>query len=219
MSEDSFASKINMQNKSINILRIDSSSRIKKAYSRMLTTEVINQIKEQYKETNVVDRNISDLPFLSEAAVEGMFTPETLRTKEQIESLILSDKLIEELFWSDIIVFGVPIYNFNVPAALKAYLDLIVRIEKTFVHTNDHSKGLIHGKKAYVVVTSGGTAFKSKVDFASNYMEFILSFIGIRDVTFINATNIDTEKHDTVLLTVKQELEELIKINELKAVA
>jgi FMN-dependent NADH-azoreductase len=185
----------------------------------MLTTEVINQIKQQYKETNVVDRNISDLPFLSESAVESMFIPEASRTKEQIGSLILSDKLIEELFWSDIIVFGVPIYNFNVPAALKAYLDLTVRIEKTFVHTDGHSKGLIHGKKAYVIITSGGTVFKSKVDFTTHYMEFILSFIGIRDLTFINATNIDTEKHDTVLLTVKQELEELIKSNELKAVA
>jgi FMN-dependent NADH-azoreductase len=185
----------------------------------MLTTEVINQIKQQYKETNVVDRNISDLPFLSEAAVEGMFIPETSRTKKQIESLVFSNKLIEELFWSDIIVFGVPIYNFNIPAALKAYLDLTVRIEKTFVHTEDHSKGLIHGKKAYVVITSAGTMFKSKVDFTTHYMEFILSFIGIKDATFINATNIDTEKHNTVLLAVKEKLEELVKINELKAVA
>jgi FMN-dependent NADH-azoreductase len=88
---------------------------------------------------------------------------------------------------ADILVIGVPVYNFGVPAALKAWIDMIARARETFKYTENGSVGLLSGKKAYLIVASGGTEVESGIDYATPYMKHVLGFIGVTDVTVIAA--------------------------------
>jgi len=167
-----------------NILRIDASARKAGSSSRALTDALI----EKLSPGNIVSRDLSEaLPFVTENWVHANFTDEAERTAEQKAELALSDALVEEIFAADILVIGTPIYNFAVPAALKAWIDLIARARKTFHYTATGPEGLLSGKKAYLLIVSGGTEVGSDIDFASGYLKHILGFIGISDVTIIAA--------------------------------
>jgi len=98
-----------------------------------------------------------------------------------------SDELIAELEAADTIVIGVPVYNFAIPAALKAWVDQIARARRTFRYTETGPEGLLKGKKAYLVVASGGVPVGSDYDFATGYLRHVLGFVGITDVTVIEA--------------------------------
>jgi FMN-dependent NADH-azoreductase len=167
-----------------NILRIDASARKAGSSSRALTDALI----ERLSPANIVSRDLSEaLPFVTENWVHANFTDEAERTAEQKAELALSDALVEEIFAADILVIGTPIYNFAVPAALKAWIDLIARARKTFHYTATGPEGLLSGKQAYVLIASGGTEVGSDIDFASGYLRHILGFVGITDVTIIAA--------------------------------
>lgn len=107
--------------------------------------------------------------------------------------LALSDTLVGELKSADTIVIGTPVYNFAVPAALKAWIDLVARARETFQYTEDGPVGLLQGKKAYVIIASGGTKVGSEIDFAGNYLKHVLGFIGITDVTIVAADQLMME--------------------------
>ena len=170
-----------------NILHIDASARSEGSVSRALSQAVVDRISSV--DTDVVTRDIgaSPLPMVSESWVGANFTPDEARTAEQKEILALSDQLVAELETADTIVFGVPIYNFGVPAAFKAWIDLVARARKTFKYTENGPVGLLEGKKAYVVIASGGTASGSEIDFATPYVKHVLGFLGIHDVSFVAA--------------------------------
>ncbi len=166
------------------ILRIDSSARKNGSSSRVLTDAMI----EKLAPASIITRDVSGgLPFVSEDWVQANFTDEGERTDEQRAVLSRSDALVEELIAADTLVIGVPIYNFGIPASLKAWIDMIARARKTFEYTDNGPKGLLKGKKAYVLMASGGTEVGSDIDFASGYMKHVLGFIGITDVTIIAA--------------------------------
>ncbi len=99
---------------------------------------------------------------------------------------------------ADTIVIGLPIYNFGVPAALKAWIDLIARAGVTFQYSAEGPKGLLTGKHAIVAVASGGTEIGSDIDFASGYIRHVLGFVGITDVTFIRADRTALDMDGTV---------------------
>lgn len=127
------------------------------------------------------------------------------RTTEQHTELLQSDTLVNELQEADIIVIGLAIYNFSVPAAFKAWIDQIVRSKVTFRYTENGPEGLLENKKAYVVIASGGTQMDSDIDFFSAYVRHILDFIGIKDVAFIDSSGIGqaqakvlTQAHKTI---------------------
>ncbi|GAB5487103.1 MAG: NAD(P)H-dependent oxidoreductase [Parasphingorhabdus sp.] len=166
------------------ILRIDSSARKNGSSSRVLTDAMI----EKLAPASIITRDVSGgLPFVSEDWVNANFTDAAERTDEQRAVLSRSDALVEELIAADTLVIGVPIYNFGIPASLKAWIDMIARARKTFEYTDNGPKGLLKGKKAYVLMASGGTEVGSDIDFASGYMKHVLGFIGITDVTIIAA--------------------------------
>lgn len=119
--------------------------------------------------------------------------PKADRAAEQAASLELSDTLIAELEAADAIVIGMPIYNFAPPAAVKAWADQVAVPGRTFSYSADGPKGLLEGKKAYVVVTSGGTQVDSPIDFATPWLRFFLGFIGITDVTVIAADRLGAD--------------------------
>jgi FMN-dependent NADH-azoreductase len=109
------------------------------------------------------------------------------RSAAQRAALAESDALVAELAAADLLVIGVPIYNFGVPAALKAWVDMVARARLTFRYTENGPEGLLRGKRAYLVVASGGTAVGSEIDFATGYLRHVLGFLGIEDVQIIAA--------------------------------
>lgn len=184
-----------------NILRVDASARHGGSASRTLTDALIARLNP----AAVVSRDLSNaLPFVTENWVHANFTDEAERTEEQKAELALSDSLVAELVAADIVVIGSPIYNFGVPAALKAWIDMIARARKTFHYTEDGPKGLLTGKKAYVLMASGGTEIGSEIDFASGYLRHVLGFVGIDDVTIIAADRQMMRGEDAVSQALEQ---------------
>ncbi|MEP3225018.1 MAG: NAD(P)H-dependent oxidoreductase [Parasphingorhabdus sp.] len=166
------------------VLRIDASARTTGSSTRTMTDALIDQIAPE----NLTVRDVSQgLPFVTEDWVGANFTDEADRSDDQKAILSLSDVLVEEIFATDIIVIGAPIYNFGIPASLKAWIDMIARARKTFHYTATGPEGLVQGKKAYILAASGGTQVGSELDFATGYLRHVLGFIGIDDVTIIAA--------------------------------
>ncbi|NRB16232.1 MAG: NAD(P)H-dependent oxidoreductase [Rhodobacteraceae bacterium] len=166
------------------ILHIDASARSQGSTSRDLTAQIIKRLNAD----QVIRRDLtSPLPQLTEDWINANFTPADDRDAVQRDQLALSDQLVEEVKAADILVIGVPIYNFAIPASLKAWIDLIARIGLTFHYTETGPKGLMKGKRAIIALASGGTRVGSDIDFATGYLRHILGFIGITDVQFIAA--------------------------------
>ena len=131
------------------------------------------------------------IPFIDEQWITANFTPMEERTPEHKAQLSYSDSLVEELKIADHIVIASPIYNFSVPAVLKAWIDMIARARLTFRYTENGPEGLLNNKTAYLVVASGGVPIGSELDFASRYLKQVMTFIGIDKVEVIDASTID----------------------------
>lgn len=170
-----------------NILRIDASARRTGSVSRDLASRIIDQFGATAALT-VTSRDLAEpLPLIDENWVNANFTAPDERTAEQTQRLSLSDNLIAELQTADVLVVGLPVYNFSVPAAFKAWIDLVARAGVTFRYTENGPQGLLEGKRAIVAVASGGTEIGSEYDFATGYVRHVLGFLGIRDVVFVAA--------------------------------
>ena len=114
------------------------------------------------------------------------------------QAIALSDTIVEELMEHDTYVIGVPIYNFSMPAALKAWADLSARVGLTFKYGENGPEGLLEGKKAYIVVTSGGTQVGSDIDFLTPWLRHFLGFIGVKDIEIINASGLGSDSEATI---------------------
>jgi len=171
------------------ILRIDASARNAGSTTRQLTDQLVTRLVEQGYGAAVTTRDLALTPpaLLNEAWVGANFTDDADRNDDQRAALAASDELIAELEAADTIVIGVPVYNFAIPAALKAWVDLIARARRTFRYTETGPEGLLKGKKAYLVVASGGVPVGSDYDFATGYLRHVLGFVGITDVAIIAA--------------------------------
>ena len=180
------------------ILRIDASMRKKGSYSRTLGHRLIAQLKSQTS-SMVKERDLADgIPFINEAWIEANFTDVAERTAEQRSVLSFSDALISELKNAGTVVIGLPIYNFNVPAAFKAWIDQVARANVTFRYGENGPEGLLEDKKAYVVISSGGTQLGSDIDYVSDYIHHVLGFIGIKDVTIIDSSGIGRDEDNVI---------------------
>ena len=172
----------------LNVLRVDASMRRDGSVTRELADELVAVLADRPGGTAVTHRDLADgLPLIDEAWIGANFTDPAERSDAQREHLALSDELVGELQAADALVLAVPVYNFGVPAAMKAWIDLIARARETFRYSENGPVGLLEGKKAYVVIASGGTGVGSDIDFASGYLKHILGFVGITDVTLIAA--------------------------------
>lgn len=180
------------------ILHIDASARFEGSVSRALSQSLVETLSSP--ETSVIQRDIgaAPLPIITGDWVGANFTPDDQRSDAQKETLALSDDLIAELEAADTIVFGVPIYNFGVPATFKAWVDLVARARKTFKYSESGPVGLLEGKSAYVVIASGGTESGSEIDFATPYVRHVLGFLGIHDVTVIAADQLMATGDDKI---------------------
>lgn len=183
-----------MRNKPLQIIEISSSGRRNGSVSRQLCTDLIAALVRRHGAVDVTRRDLSDgMPFVDEAWIEANFTPEESRKESQHKSLLYSDLLVSELKIADVLVIGVPVYNFSISAALKAWIDMIARAGLTFRYTENGPKGLLEGKKAYLVVATGGVEVGGPIDFATPYLRHILSFVGITDVEVIAADKLNSD--------------------------
>jgi FMN-dependent NADH-azoreductase len=185
------------------ILHLDASGRHQASLTRQLSKQTVDAISRDGD--HITYRDIGQgLPFVNDMIISSYFTSPQERTVEQKQAVALSDEMVKELQDHDTYVIGVPVYNFSMPAAFKAWADLVARAGLTFKYTENGPVGLLANKKAYVVIASGGTLLGSEIDYLSPWLKFYLSFLGVVDVEVIAATG------------TKRNIDEVVKAAELQ---
>ena len=172
------------------VLHIDCSARTVNSVSRRLSQTVVEQLVRVEPGLQLVRRDLGNEapPPVNNTEAEAFFTPPPERTAEQLTALADSDTLTEELLAADILVLGTPMYNFNVPASLKAWIDYVVRPGKTFRRVaNGNLEGLCGDKKVYVCTASSGKSIGTGMDHLRPYLDVIFGFIGISEVVYFDA--------------------------------
>jgi FMN-dependent NADH-azoreductase len=173
------------------LLQVDSSARAT-SVSRKLTAQFVEEWKKNHFEDQIIYRDLSvtALPPITDDW-GATFLEESKLSPAQRSYLSASDKLIEELEAADIVVIGAPMYNFSISSPLKAWIDQIVRMGKTFSYRSEGPHGLLRNKKVFVITSRGGAYEKGSpaaaLDFQEPYLRAILGFVGLTDVTFIHA--------------------------------
>ncbi|MAX50355.1 MAG: FMN-dependent NADH-azoreductase [Methylophaga sp.] len=182
------------------ILHINSSERIQDSVTRQVSAELVSQLQKQSGLAIKSRDLVKGIPFINEDWIHANFTDPEQRTEQNKQALKISDQLVEELQAAEILVIASPIYNFSVPAVLKAWIDQVARARVTFRYTENGPEGLLKAKKAYLVMASGGVPLGSEVDYASTYLKQVMNFLGIHDVTVVDAGSLI---QDTEILTQK----------------
>lgn len=171
------------------LLVVETSPRGDYSISRHMTRRFVADWRAAHPAGEVTDRDLmeTDLPFVTAPWLQAYFTPAEQHSPDMKDALRLSDELVGEILEADHIVIATPVYNYNVPAALKAWVDHIVRKGLTL---GFDGSGLLTGKKATVLIASGGVYTEGSPirdrDIASQYLRLILKVIGITDVTFVS---------------------------------
>ena len=185
----------------INLLHIDASPRGERSHSRKITREFVETWQQFHPEDRVIYRDIgrNPIPHVTEAWIAAAFTPSEERSPEMQSALRLSDELIDELLAADIYVMGVPMYNWSVTSGFKAYIDNIVRIDRTWAYIPNENpefpyKPLVHGKKMFVIASRGDGGFapgerNHKRDLQIPLIKEVFGMLGITDITFITVEN------------------------------
>ncbi|WP_299194656.1 NAD(P)H-dependent oxidoreductase [uncultured Litoreibacter sp.] len=192
------------------LLRIDSSTRVEGSHTRALGDQAQAAWLAANPAGTVITRNTPDgsIPYLSQDTIAGFFTPPDDQTPEMKEATALSDQLIAELHSADLLLITAPLYNFGVPAALKAWIDLVTRMGHTFSYEDGAFKGLTQTKRAIVVCGYGSGDYlqgqpKEAANFLEPYLRFLLGFIGIEDVQVVSVQS-TTADADTVTRNMDQ---------------
>ena len=186
------------------IYQIDSSARKEGSTSRALAKKLLEKIKKPKDE--VIYRDLNDeMLFVTGLTESGMNIDQKDQNENHRKMFELSDQLVKELKESDIIIISAPIYNYGPPATLKAWSDLAARVGETFrFKPNGRREGLLKAKKAYLVITSGGTKLNSSEDFLTPWLKFILNFFGIDDVQVISADQMALDYEKSIMEAEKQ---------------
>lgn len=202
------------------LLHVDSSP-LETSISRELGREFVKSWIAAHPAGEVIYRDLAatQLKPLDASWIFSSFTPETSRTPEQAAALAVSDELIRELEQADEYVIGVAMHNFTIPGTLKLWIDQVLRSGSTFAYGANGPVGLLQGKKATILVATGGVydagSAASALNFVEPYLKTVLGFIGVTDVKFVTAGGtarlmtgaIDRE---TLLKPVLQQVREVV---------
>ncbi len=175
------------------LLHIDSSPRGDYSISRKLSAAFVDEWKGKHPDGKIIRRDLltTELPFVDIEWIGGAYSAPEQHTPQQAKSIRISDALVAELLEADEVVIGAPMYNFAVPANLKAYIDHIVRFGKTFNVSEKGYEGLAKGKKATFIVSSGGNYSAGgpaeKYNAESPYLQAIFGFMGFADTKVVLA--------------------------------
>jgi FMN-dependent NADH-azoreductase len=207
------------------LLHIDSSPRGDRSHSRRLTKEFVETWQQTNSNDVVTYRDVGrhPVPHVDEPWIAAAFTPTEQRTPELQEAIRISDRLVDEFLTADIYVIGVPMYNFSIPSTLKAYIDQIVRIGRTFAldpeNIDNPYKPLVLGKKMFIISARGGSGFGvggqyEKLNYQTTYLESLFAFLGITDITFIDLENdeIGGQKLEDAIASARTQIAQLIKM-------
>jgi FMN-dependent NADH-azoreductase len=183
------------------ILQLNTGVNYPGSTTRTLATEVVNTIRTT--DTNVIVRDLTE-------QVPSVYNHHDLgaiqaggRSPEELAALAEGDALIDELVGADVLVIAAPLYNFSIPASLKLWIDKVARAGRTFAYSEEGPKGLLENKRAIIVIASGGAPLGSPMDFASPYLKLVLGFLGITDVTIIEANRMSFEPEASLALARK----------------
>ena len=171
----------------MNILQINSSVRGDASASTRLANSIVARLKTLAPDATLSVRETGQQPILDEAALGALFTPAEQRTPEQAARVAIDDATIAEVQAADVIVIGVPMYNFGVPVQLKAWIDAIAKAGVTFRYTANGPEGLLKGKKVYLALARGGLYKDTPADVQTPYLKNVLGFLGLTDLSFIHA--------------------------------
>jgi FMN-dependent NADH-azoreductase len=201
----------------MHILQINSSARAEGSHSTRLANTLVARVKASLPGAASATTTVRDLgrhphPELNEAALNALFTPTEQRTPEQAARVALDDALIAELQAADVVVLGVPMYNFGVPAALKNWIDAISRAKVTFAYTAKGPEGLLKGKKVYFALTRGGQYRNTPADTQVPYLKTLFAFLGMTDVQFVYAEGLamGPDAEQQALASARTQIEELL---------
>jgi FMN-dependent NADH-azoreductase len=179
------------------ILVITASPRGERSTSRALTTGFAQLWAQHHPQDTILLRDVGHhpVPHVTEPWVVGAFAPPDAQTAESKAAIAVSDQLLDEFLAADRYVFGVPMYNFNIPSTFKAYIDQIVRAGKTFAVGPNGYEGLVKNKKALFITSSGGAYLPgtpmAALNFQEPYLRVIFGFIGLTDLQFIAADSMN----------------------------
>lgn len=192
------------------ILHISASINGDASTSRALGDKLARGLAEKH-DGAIVERDLSinDVPMIDAARFEANNTAPDQRSPAQSELAQIADALIQELRGADIIVFSTPIYNFMVPASVKAWADLVARAGTTFRYTASGPEGLLTGRTAYITASSGGVPVGSEVDFMTSWLKHFLGFLGIETAQVIAADGIMGENADEKIAAAHEEVEKV----------
>ena len=187
------------------ILRLDASANPDDSSSCKLGDHLVRQITSSSQATEIRERDLNqDLAFIDSNWIAANFTAVDARDAGQSEQLAFSDKLIEELKWADHIVLTTPMYNFGIPATLKAWIDLVCRAGVTFRYGPKGPEGLLGNKTVDIVITTGGVPMDSPVDFVSGYLKQVFRFIGVEDIRIIGADQMNVDMQASYTSAIEQ---------------
>ncbi len=175
------------------ILVVNGSPRGDRSHSRRLVQLFIDQWTALNPKDIIQYREVGkgNLPHISESWIAAAFTPPQNRTEEMKKALVLSDQLVDELLWADVIIAGVPMYNWSVPSSFKAYMDQIMRIGRTWKFESGQPDGvyvgLLENKEMYLISTRGDYGYElgghnAHMNFQSNYVKLVFGIMGIADI-------------------------------------
>jgi FMN-dependent NADH-azoreductase len=171
-----------------NILRVESSIKGEAAVSRRLTDRIVTRLLAANPGAKVATRDLaSGMQPIDGTWISAVYSAPETRDAGQQATAAYADALMAEVKAADVLVIALPVYNFGVPAQLKAWIDQLARKGESFYYTETGPVGLLTGKRAIVAYTSDGTKFGSDIDFASDYLRHMLGFFGITDVEFVAA--------------------------------
>lgn len=195
----------------LNVLTVNSSIFGEGGVSTQLTNDIVQHIINSSDDTQVVSRDLSkgEIPHFDLATINAISNNQA----------VLADTLIEEVQNADVIVLGVPMYNFSVPSQFKSWFDHIARAGVTFKYTENGPVGLLNDKKVYVVTTRGGLHKDQATDVEVPFLNTVLSFVGLTDVEYIFAEGLSMgdDTRANAIADAKAEIERLLATPEVNA--
>ncbi len=176
----------------MNILQINGSARLNGSNSTRVADAIVARLRERHPDAALAVRDLArdPHPVLDEAALSALFTPADQRTPEQAARVALDDVLIAQLKHADVIVLGVPMYNFGVSVQIKSWLDAVIRAGETFRYGANGPEGLVTGKKVYVGLARGGIYRDTPNDAQVPHLKGVFGLMGMTDVEFIYAEGV-----------------------------
>jgi FMN-dependent NADH-azoreductase len=196
------------------ILQINSSARAESSHSTRLANALVERLRADQPQATLTVRDLGRTPhpMLDEAALQALFSPAEQRTLEQVARVAQDDALIAEIQAADMVVLGVPMYNFGVPAQLKNWIDAISRAQVTFRYTANGPEGLLTGKKVYVALTRGGLYRNTPNDTQMPYLKTFFAFLGMTDVQFVYAEGLamGAEAEQNALASALTQIEQAV---------